>query len=63
MTTTNPSDVGVYIINSSAEIPQIDLVTGVNRKTSYSFTLNVRSDCVLTSITDSPIANMSNKVS
>ena len=63
MTTTNPSDVGVYIINTTAEIPQIDLVTGVNRKTSYSFTLTVRSDCVLTSITDSPIVNMSNKVS
>ena len=44
MTSINPSDVGVYIITTTAKIPQIDPGTGVNRIISYSFTMTV-SEC------------------
>ena len=62
ITITNLSDIGVYTITSTATIPQDD-GTGVNRSTSYSFTLIVQSDCVNTTITDKSVNAMSTKVS
>ena len=62
ITITAPNDIGVYTITSTATIPQ-DNGTGVNRSTSYSFTLIVQSDCVNTIITDKVINAMTTKVS
>ena len=62
ITIAAPAEIGVYTITSTATIPQ-DNGTGVNRNTSYSFTLIVQSDCVNTSITDKTINAMSTKVS
>ena len=62
ITIANLSDIGVYNITSTATIPQDD-GTGVNRSTSYSFTLIVQSDCVNTTITDKSVNAMSTKVS
>ena len=61
-TITAPADIGIYTITSTATIPQDD-GTGVNRSTSYSFTLTVQSDCVNTILTDKIIYAMSTKVS
>ena len=60
MTIIKPLDVGVYIITTSAEIPQENPLTpGVNRKTSFSFTLTVKHDCLNTVLTDRTITTMS----
>jgi hypothetical protein len=61
-TITALADIGVYTITSTATIPQEESM-GVNRSTSYSFTLTVQSDCVNTILTDKIINAMSTKVS
>jgi len=59
LTIVSPLNVGIYIINTSAEIPQENPLTpGFNRKTSSSFTLTVQSDCINTQILDKIIADM-----
>ena len=61
-TITALAEIGVYTITSTATIPQEESM-GVNRSTSYSFTLTVQSDCVNTILTDRIINAMSTKVS
>ena len=57
---TEPAEIGVYTIISTATIPSN--TTGMNTAfmKSYSFTLTVQSDCVNTVILDKQIDNMSN---
>ncbi len=62
MTITQPTDVGVYIIKTTAEIPQADPATTLNRLHIETFTINVKSDCINTVFIDAPINAMTVKV-
>ena len=63
MTITSPADVGIYVVTSTATIPQNSFGTNTILTKSYSFTLTVRSDCFNTVLNDRTIDDMSNKVS
>lgn len=63
MTITTSADLGVYIVTSTATIPQNEFSSNSAISKDYFFTLNVLSDCVNSSLTDKNINAMSNTVS
>lgn len=59
--TANPTDVpdvGLYTIDTVTEINQIDPMTGFNRILETTYDVNVVHDCVISSLIDMPIDNM-----
>ena len=62
MTITQPTDVGVYIIKTTAEIPQADPATTLNRVYIETFTMTVKSDCINTVLIDAELNAMTVKV-
>jgi hypothetical protein len=62
MTITQPTDVGVYIIKTTAEIAQADPATTLNRVHFETFTMTVKSDCINTVLIDAALNAMTVKV-
>ena len=62
MTITQPTDVGTYIIKTTAEIPQADPATTLNRLYIETFTITVKSDCINTVLIDAELNAMIVKV-
>ena len=59
MTVTAVADIGLYEVTTTTEIPQVDPVTSANRVIDSVFTINVVSDCTITTISDDIINDMS----
>jgi hypothetical protein len=58
MSATAVADIGVYVVTTTSEIPQVDPMTGVNRIKTSSFTINVVSDCTISTFVDRAVSDM-----
>jgi len=58
MAATAVADIGVYVVTTTSQIPQVDPSTGVNRVIVSSYTITVVSDCTISTITDQAVNDM-----
>lgn len=58
MSATAVADIGVYVVTTTSQIPQVDPGTGVNRVIVSSYTITVVSDCTISTITDQAVNDM-----
>lgn len=59
MIVTAVADIGLYEVTTTTEIPQLDPVTSANRVIDSVFSINVVSDCTISTISDNFINDMS----